>query len=186
MQLASKVPHAVRVLADFGGSAMNGMSELLAEQAFLAGFSQQQVQRLSLVSRRSTFEAGARIFDEGGPADRFWLIREGRVQLDTPVPRKGNVVIDTLGPGAVLGWSWLFAPYRWNFGAEAVQTTQTIEFDAAGVRRLCDSDPEMGYELTRRFITVVVQRLQQTRKRLVQQSRASSWPMAWRDDGGDP
>jgi CRP/FNR family cyclic AMP-dependent transcriptional regulator len=164
---------------------MNGMPELLAEQAFLAGFSEPQMQRLSLVSRRSTFQAGARIFDEGDPADRFWLIREGRVQLDTPVPRKRSLAIDTLGPGEVLGWSWLFAPYRWNFGAAAVQTTQTIEFDAACVRHLCDSEPEMGYELTRRFVTVVVRRLQQTRKRLVQQSRASSWPMAWRDDGVD-
>lgn len=141
--------------------------QLLAAHPFLAGMSEQHLSDLSAWGTRSVFHAGARVFSEGGRANRFWLIRDGRVHLDTQLPDRGNAVVDTLGPGAVLGWSWLFPPYRWHFGAVTLQETLTVEMDAAGVRRLCDQDPALGYELTRRFMAVVVDRLQATRVRLL-------------------
>lgn len=67
----------------------------------------------------------------------------------------------------MLGWSWLFAPYRWRYGATAVTQTLTVVFDAAAVRRACAEDPDLGYELYRRFIAVVVDRLQATRLRML-------------------
>jgi CRP/FNR family cyclic AMP-dependent transcriptional regulator len=141
--------------------------DLVAAHPFVAGMTKDQLDHLSQLGTRSTFHAGARMFSEGGRADRFWLIREGQVALDTHVPGRGDVVIETLGPGAVLGWSWLFPPYRWRYGATAVTQTLTIAFDAAAVRRSCAEDPAIGYQLYRRFIEVVTDRLQATRLRLL-------------------
>ena len=141
--------------------------ELLAAHPFLSGMGRPQLQRLASWGRRSSFHAGTRIFSEGGYADRFWLIREGQVALDTHIPGRGDVVIETLGPGAVLGWSWLFPPYRWHFGATTVEPTLTVEMDGKGIWRLCGEDPVIGYELNRRFVQVVVERLQATRIRLL-------------------
>jgi CRP/FNR family transcriptional regulator, cyclic AMP receptor protein len=45
----------------------------------------------------------------------------------------------------------LFPPYRWQFGAVAISTTNTITFDGPRVRALCQRDPALGYELTTRF-----------------------------------
>jgi hypothetical protein len=67
----------------------------------------------------------------------------------------------------VLGWSWLSPPYRWHFGSTAMEPTLTVVFDADEVRRLCARDPVIGYELHRRFMAVVVDRLQNTRMRLL-------------------
>jgi CRP/FNR family transcriptional regulator, cyclic AMP receptor protein len=142
-------------------------SELMAAHPFLDGMTADQLDRLAPWAHRQVFRAGARVFSEGGKADRFWLIREGRVALDTQVP-DGEVVVDTLGPGSVLGWSWLFPPYRWHLGATALEQTLTIAFDAAGVRELCAEDPRIGHDLYRRFIEVVVNRLQATRGRLLE------------------
>lgn len=97
--------------------------DLLAAHPFLAGMPPEQVAQLAPWARRRLFHAHARIFSEGGHADRCWLIREGRVVLDTQVPGRGQVVVDTLGPGSVLGWSWLYPPYRWHFGAVAAEQT---------------------------------------------------------------
>jgi CRP/FNR family transcriptional regulator, cyclic AMP receptor protein len=141
--------------------------DLLASHPFLSGIAEERLVRLSTWARRSPFHAGARVFSEGGHADRFWLIRDGLVRLETRVPGRGDVEIETLGPETVLGWSWLFAPYRWHFGAVAVEPTLTVELDGGGVRRLCDDDPALGYDLTRRFMSVVVERLQATRIRLL-------------------
>ena len=141
--------------------------DLLAAQPFLAGLTDYHLDRLSLWAKRSLFHAGARLFHEDGHADRFWLIREGKVNIDTHVPGRGDVIVETLGPGAVLGWSWLFPPYRWHFGAVAAETTLGVELDGPGVRELCRRDPSLGYELTTLFMQVMLERLQATRLRLL-------------------
>jgi CRP-like cAMP-binding protein len=141
--------------------------DLLAAHPFLAGLTDDQLERLSYWSSRSMFHAGNRIFRENGQADRFWLIQRGQVNLDTHIAGRGEVVVETLGPGSVLGWSWMFAPYRWHFGAVAIENTFTVSVDAHGIRALSERDPVLGYELSRRFIQVVVERLQATRVRLL-------------------
>jgi CRP/FNR family cyclic AMP-dependent transcriptional regulator len=141
--------------------------DMLAAQPFLAGLPDHHLERLSYLTSRSVFHTGNRVFSEGSRADRFWLITRGKVNLDTHVPGRGDVVVETIGAGSVLGWSWLFPPYRWHFGAVAVETTFALGLDGAGVRRLCEQDHQLGYELTGRFMEVVVERLQATRMRLL-------------------
>lgn len=145
--------------------------ELLAAQPFTEGLSEHQLRRLERAALRSIFHAGNRLFHEGDPADRFWLIVEGAVDVDFPVADRDHLVVDTVGPGSVLGWSWLFPPYRWHFGAVASATSLTVQLDAAGVRELCDRDPKLGYEMARRSSEVLLKRLQATRRRLLTQLR---------------
>jgi len=114
-----------------------------------------------------TFAVGQRLFAEGGIADRFWLIEYGSIALDMQVPGRGDQIVETLGSGTVLGWSWLHPPYRWHFGAVARVATTAIEFDAPSVRRRCDADPAFGYAALRSFTPVITERLQATRLRLL-------------------
>lgn len=118
-------------------------------------------------AREVTYDDGARLFDEGGRADRCWLVRQGRVALDTTIPGQGRVVLQTLGPGDLLGWSWLVPPYRWHFGACAVGTVQATELDAEQLRALADRDPRVGYALARQLLVIMLDRLQATRARLL-------------------
>ncbi|XRQ09827.1 cyclic nucleotide-binding domain-containing protein, partial [Actinomadura welshii] len=111
---------------------------------------------------------GQRIFNESDPAERFWLVQDGTVAVDLRTPGRGPVVIETFGPGSVLGWSWLFRPYRWRFGGYAGTPVRAIEFDGRLVRTLCAVDPSMGYELTRRIAELVVERLEATQTRLME------------------
>ena len=61
---------------------------------------------------------------EGEPAERFYLIRHGMVALEVDAPGRGPLVIETLDEGEVVGWSWLFAPYRWAMDGRAVGDVQ--------------------------------------------------------------
>jgi CRP/FNR family transcriptional regulator, cyclic AMP receptor protein len=153
---------------------MEAARSILAGQPFLSGLHDRDLVRLSQMASPFVFNAGSRVFSEGGPADQFWLISTGRVDLDTYVPGRGDVIVETIGPGSVLGWSWMFPPYRWHFGAVATETTIGVSLDAAGVRRLCEQDHELGYELTSRFMPVVVERLQATRMRLLDLYKVAS------------
>jgi CRP-like cAMP-binding protein len=147
------------------------MVELLAAQPFLKGLTEHQLGRLAPLAHQSIFHAGNRVFHEGEPADRFWIITDGRVELDTEVPGYEKLVIETLEAGSVLGWSWMFPPYRWHFGATAVATTFTVTFNGALVTALCQRDPALGYDLTMRFLQVMGDRLQTTRMRLARYHR---------------
>jgi len=141
--------------------------DLLASHPFLEDLPEPWLERLSYQGKRAVHHIGSRLFHEGSRADRFWLIRDGRVALEFNVPGRGDIVIEQLGPGSVVGWSWMFPPYRWHFGAVAAEQTLSVELDGTGVRRLCDDDPALGYELTRRFSAVLIDRLQAARMRLV-------------------
>ena len=112
------------------------------------------------------FEAGERVFTKGEPAGHFFVIRFGRVSVEIDTDY-GAVAVQTIGPGDILGWSWLFPPYRWNFNARAVEQTRAIRVDGAALRSHCEADHSAGYELYRRFTNVMLERLQATRSRLI-------------------
>jgi CRP-like cAMP-binding protein len=108
------------------------------------------------------------IFRTGWQADNFYLIEQGRVALETPfIPGKGVIIIQTLSAGEVLGWSWLFPPYVWHFGAITLEPTDLIVFDAEFLRRKAGEDHEFGYELAMRVGAVMLERLQATRLQLL-------------------
>jgi CRP/FNR family transcriptional regulator, cyclic AMP receptor protein len=148
----------------------------LAAHPFLRGMPPGHLDALAAAATDVTFPARHRIFAEGGYASKFWLIQSGHVALDLYVPGEGPVVIDTIRMGSLLGWSWLFPPYRWAFGAVCVSGVEAFEFDAAAVRARCVADPVLGYELTRRLIEVLARRLQGTRTRLIARSHGAVSP----------
>jgi CRP/FNR family transcriptional regulator, cyclic AMP receptor protein len=140
---------------------------VLAAQPFLRGMRPAQLAELAGLCEHVTLSVRHRLFEEGSQADRFWIIDAGQVTLDASVPGQGRVIVDTLGRSDVIGLSWMLPPHQWRFGAVAAQPTQAFVFDAPAVRAACDSDPVLGYELSRRFSAVIVRRLQATRARLI-------------------
>jgi len=142
----------------------------LAAHPFLHGMSADQLGLLADAARDVSFPARYRLFEDGGYATRFWLIQAGHVSLDLHVPGEGPVVIESIGMGELLGWSWLFPPYKWAFGAVAASAVEAFEFDAPTVRELCAAYPELGYQFNQRVTRVLAKRLQATRIRLIARS----------------
>ncbi|WP_073951330.1 Crp/Fnr family transcriptional regulator [Streptomyces kebangsaanensis] len=123
--------------------------------------------RLMSLAHEVSFDADTRLFEEGRHADRFWIIKTGTVALDLHVPGRRAAVIESLGHGELVGWSWHFPPYVWQLGAEAASPVRAYEFDADAVRKLCDEDPEFGRAVAVWVGKVVAHRLQSARIRLL-------------------
>ena len=147
----------------------------LSAHPFLHGMPHDQLAVLAEVASDVTFPARHRLFEDGGNANRFWLIQSGQVHLDLQVPGEGPVVIETIGMGELLGWSWLFPPFRWAFGAVAATAVEAFEFDAPAVREACVAEPGLGHELNQRVTRVLAKRLQATRIRLISRSGYSAF-----------
>jgi CRP-like cAMP-binding protein len=146
---------------------MQPIGTLLAEHPFFAGLGRCELDLIAGCARNVRFEPGEHVFREGGAADSFYVIRFGRVVTEIRSPGRGPIAIQTLGEGEVLGWSWLFPPYRWFHDARAVELVRAVAFDGTCLRGKCESDPRLGYELMKRFAQVIIERLENTRMQLL-------------------
>jgi len=143
------------------------IEQLLAEAKAFNGMSSQHLELIAGCAQNVTFADGEYLMREGDPADSFYVVRLGRVALEIFVPQRGGVTVETVEGGDLVGWSWLTPPYKVHLDARAVGSVHVVAFDAACLRGKADRDPVLGYELMRRFIPVIVERLQATRLRML-------------------
>jgi hypothetical protein len=109
------------------------------------------------------------LHETGARAEGIELeITEGALLGDD---ERGTVLIETVGAGSVLGWSWLFPPYYSHFDARAVSPVKTIFFYGTRLREQCESDHELGFQLMKRVAGIFIERLQAARKKLSEQGK---------------
>jgi CRP-like cAMP-binding protein len=143
------------------------LEHVLGEVRRFAGLEEEQLALLAGCARNVRFRAGEQLFREGDMADTFWVVRRGSVALEAFDAARGTLQIETIAAGELLGWSWLFPPYRWHFDARAVSDIRATAFDGACLRQKCEDDPRLGYVLMGLFAQVLIERLQSTRLRLL-------------------
>jgi len=145
----------------------HGLDRILREHRFFAGLDEESCGVVCGCARNVRFEAGQYLFRAGESADQFYLLRHGRVALEVADPGRGAVTFQTVGEGEVVGVSWLIPPYRWTYDAKAVELVRAIAMDASCLRRKCEADHDLGYEMMKRFVPVLVDRLQTTRLQIL-------------------
>lgn len=144
---------------------MQTLEPILSKHPLFKDLDQRYLQLLVGCASDVRFDAGEFIFREGEEANHFYIIRQGKVTLEVVFVLGGEpTIIQTLGEGDVLGWSWLFPPYRWRFDARAVALTVAIAMDGKYLRTKCEEDQNLGYELTKRFANIMGQRFQAIRQ----------------------
>jgi CRP/FNR family transcriptional regulator, cyclic AMP receptor protein len=146
---------------------MRTIDQLIAETPTFAGLAPEYLELIAGCAWNQRVEAGTMLLREGEPAEQFHLIRHGTVALQVEAPGRGPLVIETLHEGEVVGWSWLFAPYRWAMDGRCVDACSLVTFDGACLRGKCEADHELGYQLMSRFAANIIDRLQTTRLQLL-------------------
>ena len=142
---------------------MKDIEELLHQHPFAQGLEGAVVALVAGCARNAVFQPGEYLLREGAAADSFYLVRHGAVALETFVPARGAVAFLTVKAGEILGADWLVPPYRSSFDARAVELTRAIAFDGKCLRGKCEADHHVGYEMMKRFIPPLVQRLRMAR-----------------------
>jgi CRP/FNR family cyclic AMP-dependent transcriptional regulator len=143
------------------------IEDLLGEAVALGALTADHRRLIAGCGSNRTFESGDYLMREGDPADVFYVVRTGDVALEAFSPQRGPMTIETLHDGDLVGWSWLVAPHRTMFDARALGTTHTMAFDGACLRGKFEQDPGLGYDVLQLFVTVIVERLQNARLRLL-------------------
>ena len=158
---------------------MNNLTELITTHPFFRNMKPEHLKILTENAAEVEFEAGEILFREREPANQFYLIESGSIALEAHEPPDGTKLVQKLGVGDVLGWSWLFPPFVWHFRARALEQTSAIVLNGAHLLITAEADHDFGYELMKRVAQVVIRRLQATRKELI----ASQAKSAGADEG---
>lgn len=143
------------------------MAELLAEQPLFRDLPTEAAITIAGCARNVAFEAGRLLLAEGDEASTLYLLRRGKVSIEIHSPGRGSLVVQTLQPGEVVGWSWLVPPYRWSFDARAVTPVGAVAIDGACLRANADARPALGYALLQRISAMLLERLQAARTQLL-------------------
>lgn len=142
--------------------------DYLTTRSIFKGMSAEQIQTLASSATVRHHEPGACLFKQGESADHCHIIISGRVSVQIPSIYGPPLIVQTIADEGVLGWSWLIPPYRWAFESIAQNATDVIEFNGAALRNACESDPELGYQLMKRFAGLMSQRLGEAREKMME------------------
>ena len=146
---------------------MESLEPILRTHPFLEGLDSRFMELITGCASNVRFNAGEFLLHEDEEANQFYIIRQGRVAVESHAPGMDPIIIHTVGEGDILGWSWLVPPYYWHFDARAVELTRAIALDGKCLRQKCENDHELGYELLKRFTNIITQRLEATRMQLL-------------------
>ena len=141
--------------------------EYLRGTPVFSGLSDDVLKFLSECSGARAIRKGQILFQQGENADKFFVVRHGRITIRMPAIMGPSLEIQTLGNDQVLGWSWLIAPYKWNFQAMAEEDSELLQFDGAAILARCEQDPKFGYELFKKFAGLMSMRLDAARLKMM-------------------
>jgi CRP-like cAMP-binding protein len=126
---------------------------------FLSRLSERDRMVLAAGAQPFHIHAGESLGVEGHKADAFYLVQSGEVSIHAQRSDTSDLEVQKIGPGDVLGWSWIIEPHTWEFTCRAETDVRGIKFDAYWLRHLCESDHEIGYSLVKQLVQVLARRL---------------------------
>jgi len=143
---------------------MQTLESILSEHYCFKGLDKKYLDMIVKKADHADFNEGDYIFHEGDKGNKLYIIQKGIVALETKLaPDRDPITIQMIGEGDVLGWAWLFPPHLCHFDAKVVAPTKTVVLDGTFIRTKCEEDHDLGYELMKRFASLIQQRLQAVR-----------------------
>ncbi|MFH1783714.1 MAG: cyclic nucleotide-binding domain-containing protein [bacterium] len=146
---------------------MQTLETVLKTHSFFRDLKQEYLELALGCATNVVFKPGEIILKEGKPADRFFLIREGRIAIEVPLESQRSITIQTIQGGDILGWSWLIPPHQNKFNCRTLDLTRAIALDGKCLREKCEKNHDLGYDLLMRIAKVFTSRLEATRLQLL-------------------
>lgn len=143
------------------------MQAFLEKQDFFAGLEQEYLEFLAENAEEQEVAADEVLFRYDDKAGNFYVVVEGDITLEVAALEGPSLKLQEVGPGEVIGWSWLIPPYRWNFQGRAQKATTVYAFDGKAIRKRCEEDCDFGYAVLKRFSELMSARLAFARQRMI-------------------
>lgn len=153
--------------------------ELIRRYPFFANLNEDQIVTLAQAADEVSVEAGYCFFCDEDELNTFYLVVEGEAAIVIPVPDQDveqkvsgqltgelqteDVIVSTIEPGQVFGWSALVPPHSSTAWAKTTKPSRMITFDCTQLRPIFEEDTGFGYLMMQKAAQVTRERLRDLR-----------------------
>jgi len=149
--------------------------EYLQSHKAFSGLASEHIAVLADHAEETTVGAGALLFKQEDPAEHFYILLEGSIEVEVPSIMGPALIVQTLGKDDILGWSWLIPPFKWTFEAKAHKESRVLAFDGKALLQQCEEDNDFGYALMKRFAGLMSERLHAARLKMMDNWAPPGW-----------
>ncbi len=141
------------------------MEHTLRSCEFFELLETRELSEVSNLGQVLTYQSGEYVFRQGDYGEHIYIIVDGQIYLERTVDlatHKGNVVIEILGKGRVLGcWSTLLdLPHILMSSAVCQKPTKIVAIKGADLRRMMIGNTTLGFNLMERLCFLLRDRIQ--------------------------
>lgn len=105
------------------------------------------------------FDQDEVIFKQNQPAERFYMMRMGKVLLEQRISEQVTACVGSIKPGFSFGWSAMIDDSCYTVDAVCSEPSEAFSFKREKIRKLFEQDPEMGYRFYQRLLVIIKKRL---------------------------
>ena len=133
-------------------------TEDLKKMVIMTHLKDDMLDRIISITDVLIFEDQEIIFRQGDIADRFYMVKRGKVLLEQRLAEKITVSVGSIKPGFAFGWSTMIEDGYYTTDAVCAEPCEIYSMKGDKIRALCDKDPYMGYLLSRRLLVILKKR----------------------------
>ena len=107
------------------------------------GLNHNFVKEIMAIAEKESHAEGDFIFQLGDPANHFYILINGQVQLS--LGDSGQVVYTSSNVGETFGWSSLIGRNLYSASALCLQSTDLLKIERQKLQNLLERDKDSGY-----------------------------------------
>ena len=132
--------------------------EDLKKMVVMTHLKDDMLNRIISITDVLTFDDQELVFQQGDIADRFYMVKRGKVLLEQRLAEKITVSVGSIKPGFAFGWSTMIEQGYYTTDAVCAEPCEIFSMKGDKIRTLCEQDPHMGFLLVRRLLVILKKR----------------------------
>ena len=133
-------------------------TEELKKMVIMSHLKEDMLDRITAITDVLTFDDKETIFRQGNIADRFYMVKRGKVLLEQQMTEKITVSVGAIKSGFSFGWSTMIEEGYYTNNAVCAEPCEIFSIAGKKIRSLCQDNPHFGFLFTQRILMILKKR----------------------------
>lgn len=135
--------------------------------SFTQGFNAEQIEALRPLFQAVSMPAGSILFEQGSPADHFFIVIDGEVSIRYKPEDGPALILTRIREQGVVGWSAAIGSPFYTSSAVCAEESQLLSVRSDDLRRFYDERPAIAEMLLERLAAMIADRLRHTHPQIM-------------------
>ena len=132
--------------------------EDLKQFVMLGYLSDEMLEQLIPITEMLVYEENEKVFQQGDPANRLFLLKKGKVLLEQRITDRMTVSLSAIKPGFSFGWSAMLKDGRYYTDAICAEACEVLSFRESRLKKIMEENHSIGFIISQRLLYVMKKR----------------------------